>query len=88
MFHPHHNPPTAALADDYGAICAEIRGLGLRRDALKAALIERAGNNTVICGCRYRVTISMATRWTLDTAAVRAALGETWCRRHEPSSLT
>ena len=82
MASPHHNLPVAQIADDYGAVCAGIRGLEARRDQLKAALIERAGDATEIMGSTFRVGISTATRWTLDQAAVRAQLGEHWCTRH------
>ena len=83
---PHHNHSLSQLTDAYGAIVAEIRGLELRRDALKAALIERAGDTAEVFGERFKVSISHATRWTLDTSAVRAKLGERWCQQHSKLS--
>ena len=83
---PLHNLPPSQLADQYGAVCAEIRGLELRRDALKATLIERAGDTAEVFGERFKVSISHATRWTLDTSAVRAKLGERWCQQHSKLS--
>ena len=77
-----HNLPASQIVDDYGAVCAQIRGLELRRDAIKAALIEHARDATEVFGSQFRVGISTATRWTLDQAAVRAQLGEHWCTRH------
>ena len=72
----------AALADAYGDLSAEIRGLELRRDALKAALLDRADNAPEVIGDRFKVAISTTTRWNLDLAAVRERLGEAWCSRH------
>ena len=62
-----HNLPAsdlADLADLYGAIVAEMRGLELRRDAIKAALLKQASAGTEITGSAFRVTISSTTRWT------------------------
>ena len=76
------NLPTAARTDEYGALIAELRLLEARRDALKAALIERAGTDTELAGDAFRVRITHSTRTTMDAAPARAVLGEAWAIKH------
>ena len=77
-----HNLPADQLADAYGAIGGEIRGLELRRDQIKAALLDRAGDAPEIIGSTFRIGITRATRCSLDLDAARAKVGEAWCQCH------
>ena len=75
-----HNMPAAMLADLIGdldcqskAIEAELKAA---KDALKARGAERAD------GSRFSVTFSASIRQTLDTAAVKSVMGQTWFDDH------
>lgn len=69
-----------ALADELGAIDEALKVMEARASALKAEL-KRRGLETAQ-GERFIVTRSDAVRWTLDSAAVKAAMGEEWANRH------
>ena len=68
IIHPRHNQSLTQIADQYGAVCADIRGLELRRDALKATLIMHAGDAAEVFGAQFKITISHATRNSVSTA--------------------
>lgn len=60
------------IADKYGEIKARIAELAKHEKALKNAIIE--GGVAAVEGKRYRVTLSLSERSTLDSAAVKALL--------------
>ena len=75
-----HNMPVHMLADMIGdldcqskAIEAELKSA---KDALKARGADRAE------GARFTVSFSASIRQTLDSAAVKAAMGQTWFDDH------
>jgi hypothetical protein len=73
---PFHNLSAGDLVDQLGAIKAEIAEREAREKALRDELIRR-GNGEVE-GADYRATVTDAVRWTLDTKAVRAEMGDAW----------
>lgn len=77
---PAGNLAAAALADEFGALRAEIAVLKAREALLKSEIVER-GEATVE-GDEYTVKVVEAVRWTIDTAQAKAALGEAWVNAH------
>ena len=71
-----HNISNAALADMIGDMDCRAKALEAQlkvaKDALKARGVDRAE------GQRFTVTISASIRQTLDSAAVKAEMGQTW----------
>jgi hypothetical protein len=68
---PFHNIPAGDLADQLGALKAEIAALELREKALRDELIRRGVAE--VEGSVYDAAITAAVRWTLDAKAVRSA---------------
>ena len=73
---PYHNLSAGELADQLGALKAEIAALEDREKDLRDELIHRGGAE--IEGAAYRATVSDAVRWTLDAKAVRGEMGDAW----------
>lgn len=76
-----HNLATTQLADDYGALDAQIKALTERKDAIKDELKARGVEKAE--GERFTVTASTATRVTYDDKAIREALGPDICKQYE-----
>src|SRR5437868_9552881 len=73
---PFHNLSAGDVADQLGAVKAEIADLEAREKSLRDELIRRGGAE--IDGTLYRATITDAVRWTIDAKAVRSEMGEPW----------
>ena len=71
-----HNLSAGDVADQLGAVKAEIADLEDRERNLRDELIRRGGAE--IDGTLYRATITDAVRWTIDAKAVRSEMGEAW----------
>jgi hypothetical protein len=71
-----HNLSAGDLADQLGALKAEIADLEAREKALRDELVRRGV--PAIEGAVYDATITAAVRWTLDTKAVKAEMGAVW----------
>lgn len=71
-----HNMPASLLADAIGALDVQIKALEAEREAARMALkargIARAEGNS------FTVSFVSSIRQTLDTAAVKAAMGQQW----------
>jgi hypothetical protein len=78
---PFHNRATADLADEYGALDAQIKALSEQRDALKDELKARQIER--VEGVYWTVTLSASTRTTYDDKAIREALGADICKTYE-----
>jgi hypothetical protein len=73
---PHHNRSVGDLADEIGKLCAEIADLEARRKVFREELIRRDVAEAE--GALFRATVSEAVRWTIDSAEVKAEMGEAW----------
>lgn len=71
-----HNLSNEALADLIGAIDCEAKALDARLSEAKAEL--KARGVVAAHGERFSVARVDATRWTLDTAKVKAKMSEAW----------
>jgi hypothetical protein len=74
---PLHNLSAGDLADELGALKADIADLKAREDALRAELISR--NLPEAEGALFRASITEALRQSLDTERVRNEMGTAWC---------
>ena len=73
---PYHNHSTGDLADTLGTLSAEIAELEGRRLAFREELIRRGVSE--VEGALFRATVSEAVRWKIDSAKVKAEMGEEW----------
>ena len=84
---PYLNLPAGDLADQLGALKAEIAVLENREKSLRDELIRRG-----VSECRgeaFGASVTQAVRWTLNTAAVKAEIGLPWYDAHcRQSSVT
>ena len=84
-----HNLSAGDVADQLGAVKAEIADLEDRERNLRDELIRRGGAE--IDGTLYRATITDAVRWMLDANAVHSEMGEAWwnacCRQSLVTSV-
>ena len=75
-----HNIPNPMLADMIGDLDCQQKALEAElksaKDALKARGMDRAE------GQRFTVSFSASIRQTLDSAAVKAAMGQVWFDDH------
>jgi hypothetical protein len=71
------NLSPAQIADELGGLDVQSKAIEARMSALKAELKRRGTMHAA--GERFAVTRSDAQRWSLDTASVRAEMGEAWC---------
>jgi len=83
---PLHNLSAGDLADELGAIKSDLADLKSREDALRGELIRRGVPEAE--GCLFRVTVTEATRWTLDVERVKSEMGAPWYEAHSRGSLT
>jgi hypothetical protein len=87
---PLHNLPLPAVVDELGGLKAQIAELETREKALRAELIRRG--TAAVEGAAYSATITEAVRWTLDSKAVRAEMGDGWwtarCRQGVVTTVT
>ena len=79
-----HNLSIGELADQLGHVKAEAAEIKGREDALRAELISRGVESAE--GMLFRVTVTRATRWTLDAERIKAELGELWTVAHSKVS--
>jgi len=80
-----HNIPAGDIADQFGALKAEIADLEAREKLLRDELVRRGAPE--IDGALFRVTVSESVRWTLNTAAVKAEMGAAWYDAHCRQSM-
>ena len=73
---PYHNRSAGDLADEIGKLCAEIADLEAQRKVFREELIRRDVAEAE--GALFRATVSEAVRWTVDSAKVKAEMGEAW----------
>jgi hypothetical protein len=84
---PLHSLALGEIVDRLGHVKAEAAEIKAREDVLKAELIARGISDAE--GALFRVTISEATRWTLDADGIRREMGEGWClARSKVASVT
>ena len=86
----YHNLSTGDLADQLGAVKAEIAALEEREKNLRHELIRRGVSESQ--GAAFSAQITEAIRWTLNTPTVKAEMGETWwnarCRQSAVTTVT
>lgn len=70
----------AALADQIGALDAQIKALTEELSALKER--AKATGKDALDGQLFKVTISKDIRSSLDTASVKKELGQSWYDDH------
>jgi hypothetical protein len=75
-----HNMPASLLADAIGALDAQIKALETEKDAARMALIARGSARAE--GERFTVSFVTSIRQSLDTAAVKAEMGQQWFDDH------
>ena len=75
-----HNMADGMLADAIGDLDCQSKALEAELKAAKDALKSRGANK--VDGVRFTVTFSASIRQTLDTAAVKDAMGQTWFDDH------
>jgi hypothetical protein len=73
---PLHNLPPAQLADQLGALKAEIAALEVREKTLRDELLRRGVTEAE--GALFSATITQAVRWTLESKIVKAEMGASW----------
>src|SRR5262252_6119936 len=73
---PLHKLSPSGLADELGALKAEIAVLEGREKALRDELLRRG--LAEVEGELFAATITNAVRWTLDSKAVKAEMGAAW----------
>lgn len=71
-----HNMHASLLADAIGMIDAQIKALEVEKDAARKALLAHALER--VEGERFTITFCSSIRQTLDTAAVKAEMGQQW----------
>lgn len=75
-----HNMAPAQLADVIGGLDAQIKALEAEKDSAHKALLSLSTEKAE--GERFTVTFSTSIRQTLDTAAVKAEMGQQWFDDH------
>jgi hypothetical protein len=75
-----HNIPNTILADMIGDLDCQSKAIETELKAAKDAL--KARGQTSVTGNRFVITFTSSIRQTLDTAAVKAAMGQTWFDDH------
>jgi hypothetical protein len=79
-----HNLSVGELADQLGHVKAEAAEVAAREQALRAELVARGVESAE--GMLFRVSVTQATRWTLDSERIKAELGELWAVAHSKVS--
>lgn len=64
------------LADELGALKADIADLETRERSIRDELVARGIPEAE--GALFRVTVSEAVRWTIDSKSVKAEMGDAW----------
>lgn len=86
----------AKLVDDYAAADAAYKAAAAEREKARAAVLDyveecRDMHEELVERMRstsWHLTIAETIRSTVDLAAVKAALGDEWVKRHSKSSVT
>lgn len=73
---PLHNLPLAEIVDQLGLVRVAAAEIEAREKALKAELAAR--DVRAADGALYRLTVTVAARWTLDAERVKAEMGVGW----------
>jgi hypothetical protein len=79
-----HNRPPAVVADELGELHFRIKALQAEAKDLKAELEARG--ITEVTTDRYSIKRVEATRWSLDTKAIRAEMGDAWATKRSSVS--
>ena len=86
----YHNLSAGDLADQLGAVKAEIAALEDREKNLRDELIHRGVSESQ--GAAFSAQISEGIRWTLNTQAVKSEMGLAWydarCRQSRVTTIT
>ena len=87
---PYHNLPVGDLADQLGAVKAEIAVLEAREKTLRDELIRRGVSECQ--GAAFGASITEGIRWTLNTQAVKTEMGLAWydarCRQQSITTVS
>jgi hypothetical protein len=75
-----HNIPKTILADIIGDLDCQSKAIEAELKAAKDAL--KARGQASVTGNRFAITFTASIRQTLDSAAVKAAMGQTWFDDH------
>jgi hypothetical protein len=75
-----HNMPAIMLANLIGDLDCQSKAIEVELKAAKDAL--KARGQASVTGNRFAITFTSSIRQTLDTAAVKAAMGQTWFDDH------
>jgi len=73
---PFHNLPVGQIVDQLGGVKAAIADLEKREKGLRDELLARSVEQ--VEGASFGATVTQSVRWTLDTKAVKAEMGEPW----------
>jgi hypothetical protein len=73
---PLHNLPLAEIVDQLGLVKVAASEIKAREDMLKAELAARDVREGD--GALYHLTVTVASRWTLDAEKVKAEMGVGW----------
>lgn len=68
------------LADEIGRLDREVKAHKARLDAAKSEFKARGLKQAT--GEKYAISSSTTTRWTLNTAKIKAAMGQAWIDTH------
>ena len=86
----YHNLSAGDLADQLGAVKAEIAALEDREKNLRDELIRRGVSESQ--GAAFSAQITEAIRWTLNTQTVKSEMGQAWwdarCRQSAVTTVT
>jgi hypothetical protein len=87
---PYHNLSAGDLADQLGALKAEIAVLEAREKTLRDELIRRDVSECQ--GAAFGASITEGVRWTLNTQAVKTEMGLAWydarCRQQSITTVS
>ena len=75
-----HNLDDAVLADELGAVSAELRQLERRKQLLREAILQRGLD--LIRGAQFEVPIVERTRASLDEHSLRVDMGDNWVEQY------
>lgn len=71
-----HNISTAQIADEFGALDQQAKALDKRIAELKDELKKRIGDDEVVEGAKFTVTVSTTVSTRIDTKKLREVLGD------------
>lgn len=78
----------AALADEFGALDAEIKAMEARKAELRAQLEAALNDGDAVMGSQFIVSRTDVLSARLDTKALRKALGDSISQYETPSVST